>query len=392
MSSVLRCCLMVPVFFVFAGVAPAEKKKESAFAHIVEAHFASWDKNRDGTLSAVEVTALVKDPRITGDEAAAIAAIHAYFRGNKHATGVKKDFLLKPGAETAEERRDKQSKGAHFESHFGAFRRHIAKAPRDIFATKEAPSLEGFHQGNLGDCFLLASIAAAINADAAAVRRMFQVRSDGSCEVVFYSGHRVHTPKLTDAEIALSSSAGEQGVWLNVIEKAFGEIKLEVRHSRKPASSEMDLDIISRGGFPSEAIQVLCGTQAKTVSIRHGKGEHPPAAADVPKLQAELHAYLSQALPRKFLFCCSTASGDKGKYPPGIVTDHAYAIVGYDPRRQVVTVMNPWGNHFEPKGDAGMMHGYATKGGKFDVPLRDFIAIFESVSYQTALPPKPTKR
>ena len=47
-------------------------------------------------------------------------------------------------------------------------------------------------------------------------------QSDGSCEVVFFSGEKITVPKLTDAQVALGSSAGNQGLWLNVLEEAYG--------------------------------------------------------------------------------------------------------------------------------------------------------------------------
>jgi hypothetical protein len=162
-------------------------------------------------------------------------------------------------------------------------------------------------------------------------------------------------------------------------------VKMAVRKSRTIGRDAFGLDAIAHGGFPSEAIEVMCGTRAKTVTLRKGKGTQPPPAAELPRLQSELHMLFSAALPRRFLCCCDISTG---KYPPGIVTDHCYAVLGYDPQTQQVTVMNPWGNHFEPKGPPGMEHGYATKSGAFTLPLSDFVQIFETVYYQTSLPPK----
>lgn len=379
-------------FVVFFGLTfelfGQAKKNRVTFASVVESNFAKWDHNHDGKLTVQEVDAQVVNPKVNGDEAAAVAALHVYQRDHKNAPPLTKAQLLQSSKEKdSAERRDVQQKQAHFGSNFESFRNHINKAPKSIFATKEAPTLEGFKQGLLGDCYFLAAVAAALHADPPVFRRMFQSRPDGSCDVHFYSGHVVRLPRLTDAEIALSSSAGEQGVWLNALEKAFGEIKLQVRNARKNRGGDhFDLDIIARGGDPGDAIEVLCGSQSKSVNLRKGKAETLPPEVELLKHKNELHVLFSTALPRKFLCCCSVAS--KGKYPPGIVTDHCYSILGYDPRTQHVTVRNPWGNRFKPKGTPGFTNGYATEGGVFEVPLAEFVMIFESVSYQTLLPLK----
>lgn len=375
------------IFFSFTFELSAEPKKPKVtFASVVEANFSKWDHDRDGKLTQVEVDSQVVNPKVTGDEAAAVAAIHYYFRDHKNAVPLTKAALMQQQGKDSgsTERRDLQQKKIHFAGDFESFRHHINKAPKAVFATKESPTLDGFSQGNLGDCFFLAAVAAALHADPPVFRKMFQPHPDGSCDVHFYSGHTVRI-RLTDAEIALSSSAGEQGIWLNVVEKAFGEIKQHMRNARK-SREQLDLDIISRGGWAGEAIEVLCGSQAKDLNIRKGKGDAPPPEKDIPKLKAELHLLFSTGIPRKFLFCCSVSS--KGKFPPGIVTDHAYSVLGYDPRSQLVTVRNPWGNHFKPKGTPGMSNGYVTEGGKFDVPLSEFVLVFESISYQTPMPLK----
>ena len=42
----------------------------------------------------------------------------------------------------------------------------------------------------------------------------------------------------------------------------------------------------------------------------------------------------------------------------------------------MVVVFNPWGNHVKPAGQPGLVNGYATARGIFEVPLGEFIQIF----------------
>ena len=59
------------------------------------------------------------------------------------------------------------------------------------------------------------------------------------------------------------------------------------------------------------------------------------------------------------------------------------AIFGIDAQAGVLHLWNPHGNTFKPKGPAGLEHGYATKGGRFDMPLGDFVATFRGVTFET---------
>jgi hypothetical protein len=59
---------------------------------------------------------------------------------------------------------------------------------------------------------------------------------------------------LSDAEIALGSTAGSQGVWLNILEKAFGEIVVSRERYDEPA-----VDAFTRTGTTTQAIALLTG-------------------------------------------------------------------------------------------------------------------------------------
>jgi hypothetical protein len=368
--------------------AEPEHAKKTSFASIVEANFSKWDLNHDGKLSVEETNQLVVNHAITADASAAVASIHVYLRNKKHNGPLTREMLIRPAGKGVNgERRDKAETVPHFENNFQAFRRHIAKAPRELFVGN-APSLAGFSQGNLGDCYLLSAVGAAIARNPAGVKQMFHPQPNGSCDLTFANGRRVHVTRLTDAEIALGSSAGPQGLWLNVLEKGFGQLKLAT--SKQAHHSGLGLDVISTGGDADDTIELLTGHRAGYLAIRTGKGKDrlPPAENRVPLLTAQLRQILRVGNAVHPLLCCGTSAG---KLPPGVVSDHDYAILGYDSAHDSVLVWNPWGNHHALKGAPGLQNGYAVEGGKFSVPLHDFVRIFEGVYYETALLPHKRK-
>jgi hypothetical protein len=366
--------------------ADADSKKPTSFMAVVSANFDKWDLNHDGKLTSDEINKLLSSHTITGEAAAALASIHVFQRGKKAGgPALSRDMLKHQAGKDDGDvgRRDKAQKAPHFENNYQSFRTHIAKAPRELFVGK-APSLTGFSQGNLGDCYFLSAVGAAVNRNPALIRRMFQPRPDGSVDLTFANGRHVHVTKLTDAEIAIGSSAGQQGLWLNVLEKGFGQVKIHT--SRGVNRGEPGLDAIATGGDADDTISLLTGHKADMLTIRNGKGKEPPppSGRELPILVTKLRALFRISNTAHPLLCAGTPGG---KLPPGVVTDHDYAILGYDNATDTVHLWNPWGNQHKIKGPPGLQFGYAVDGGKFSMPLNEFVQIFEEVYYETALPP-----
>ena len=83
------------------------------------------------------------------------------------------------------------------------------------------------------------------------------------------------------------------------------------------------------------------------------------------------------------MICLSTHNDN---HPPGIVNNHAYALMAYDSELRKATIFNPWGNNFTPKGAPGLANGYTTEHGLFSVPLAELPQVFTGISYETDKP------
>jgi hypothetical protein len=51
-----------------------------------------------------------------------------------------------------------------------------------------------------------------------------------------------------------------------------------------------------------------------------------------------------------------------------------------------VTIFNPWGNQFTPKGPPGLANGYPTQHGQFTVPLDHLMQFVTQLVYETDKP------
>lgn len=59
----------------------------------MDQHFKGWDANNDGALSHAEVETLVASHKVKGDEAAAVASIHVWFRNHAGHAPLTPDFF-----------------------------------------------------------------------------------------------------------------------------------------------------------------------------------------------------------------------------------------------------------------------------------------------------------
>ncbi len=368
----LSIVLIAPV----ARASQPESKQGNSISAILDAQFQRWDKNRDGKLSREEIDAVVANPKVTGDEAAAAAALHVYFRNNPKAEPLTRKFVFEAAAKKLpEERRDVGAKAQHFQGDFESFRNHLQKAPRELFVG-DAPHLLGMSQGALGDCYFVCVVGAAIQSHRQQVKQIFHPQEDGSCELIFLDGKKVKVRKLTDAQIALGSTAGQQGLWLNVLEQGFGQVHFAKEPKKAPG--DIPLDLISRSGDPQGTISLLTGHKSEFFDVlKHAK---EPAATK--KLRDTM---VVGTKGRRLMSCCTPS--EKVELPPGVANGHCYAVLRFDSAKDTVHIWNPWGNNFQPKKEpAGLKNGYPTKDGHFDVALADFVRIFGFFECETHEP------
>ena len=351
------------------------------FAQVVNEYFSQWDSNGDGKLSKDEIETAVANPKFHDEAAAAIAAIEQVVRSGKYTIPpITKDHLVSsPLREqsTSDEQSDSAddvSKPEKF-NHPPAFQprylravRKLHRASRDLFP-QSLPSFEATHQGSLGDCPFVSTVGAMVYRSPSAVKAMFTQNDNASTTVSFGDGRRIKIVRLTDADIAIWSSAGTNGLWLTVLEKAYRRILTATEHPDRQDRP----NIYDKFGS-ARTIEILDGHQTRRVQLRRIRPGSPQLAA----LRKDLNA----AQREHRLVQAGTPPGTK-KITPGITGEHAYAILGYSKETDLVNVWNPHGNNFIPKGPDGLQNGYITKAGQFDIPLRDFLQIFNDVIFET---------
>lgn len=406
---------------------PGEPARTSPkFAQVIAQRFDSWDADRNGALSADEIDVKSVDPSVKGSEAAAVATLKRFIRSGKYdlPASLTKDYLTNPPkapvktarASTAEREDSTETDNASpspageakrfpdFQVRYASCLRRIQGAKRDL-AIDATPDLDQCRQGPLGSCFFLAPVGAAVHRDSGFVSSLISEKGGGGYLVKFGDGQSVELTPLTDVEVAISSSTGDEGLWLPVLEKAFGTLRKEADPDKY--SMESATDAIANGGSVSGTIRALTGHRTESISLKRRAKAMPPRmtkdrrtvnveADGVTPYEAALPPGLAarrvrdrvfKALGERRLVAASTAYEPQ---PPGINWRHAYAVLSFDRAADTLTLWNPHGNTFKPKtvrGNEGVDRhglgvGYATKGGVFTVPVGEFVRIFSTVTIE----------
>lgn len=381
--------MVLAAFSANTAVAQQSRPAPSAraFAAVAAEAFAMWDEDGNGVLCADEIDRHVVSPMFAGEPAAALAALKLVVRNMKATPPeLTLEFVTTRSHEPAGELLPSETPNdpapdatrpttvrppASLERRYQAALRKIRSAQRELFADSE-PDIATCRQGPLGSCFFVAGVGAMVHRDPESVRRMirpgFNDTGEACYHVTFGDGRTVTVPILTDAQFGLTSSAGRDGAWMSVLEQAYGSLRMNSRpESRRTLESS---DALAQGGSLSTTLRALTGSPVERTRLR--------AAADQDsELVSKVRERLSAAMRERKLAGAST--GTTGKLPPGVNGRHAYAVLGFDGERDLVKLWNPHGNTFRPRGEAGLERGYETRRGVFEVPISEFVRIFDGL-------------
>jgi hypothetical protein len=366
---------------VLAGAAKPKPKpqidqaqRDAGFRQLFATVFAEWDRNHDGRLDLKELNAVIEDPKIQLSQSAIAVYFHRRLQTDEEekTNGLTLADVLSLADDPA------------IQKNISGKAWHIERINHALFAPGD-PNLLTFHQGGIGDCYLLAVIGAFASQHPDTVRTMITRQADETFDVQFGNGKKLNVPPLTDAELIMGATEGrDHGVWLSVLEKAYAQIDLEAKERKTgediQAADAVATDYIGHGGSYGPVIVLLTGH--KTAGAPLGRWAKNDAEAGLEKA----HQLLAKLASGHKVMAVSTP-GDKSKpLPRGIAHGHVYGVLGYDPARREVAVFNPWGNHVKPAGPPGLVNGYPTTHGIFAVPLNEFVQVFGGFIYETDAP------
>lgn len=366
-----RHCYHLAALLACLGAAWAGPPEPSG---IVRDSFTKWDADHDASLTIEEVNWALASPENKGAEAAALAAIYRASRSKSrpfappYSVGQLVTAFTLPGKN---QDLDNEPDLPDLAGFYNAAFERIESSPRELFVSG-SPTLETFRQGKIGSCFCLAPMAALIHRDAKDAAARFTPAEDG-WSVHISPKRSVWVSQPTDGELAISSSTGNDGVWSTVYEKAVGQLRIEDKGAKGPPL------IAATAGSAGTMVSVLTGHTIKRFSCSPWRKAETSEDTKTEKLK-ELRALLADAMAGNRLITAGTAS--KGSKVPGISSWHAYAVLGYDAGADTVTLRDPHGKKFQPKGTPGLANGYPIEKGVFDVPLAQVVEFMGGFAFE----------
>lgn len=285
---------------------------------------------------------------------------------------------------------------------------------------------ESIIQGQICDCKFLSAVAALVASDTGRRKVMEMIRDNhnGTYTVSFVGvPEPITVTAPTRQELFYSARTSNEngyyrfgnGIWLPVLEKAYGTyrnshqtpdralvrtIKHGLLEGRLSPESQIPSFGAAYGAFDEEACRVLTGHQMMilpTVSWELGEFGlgHSHASnrqlrswagrgSVVKEMQAEQHQLLSIAAAQGRMIIATTEGGTNIQ-ETGIRSHHAYAVLAYDPIRQVLTLRDPLGSSAEIEYKSGPGPTDRLDGipdGQFQILLSEFNKTFSRLAVE----------
>ena len=350
-----------------AELEPAEPKTG---LNRIEDHFNRWDQDHNGQISWSEMRRNVASTEVKGDEAVALASLYTLAQYDVNYRGLQRtppisynrlfDMYYEYDSDDVNE----------FEEYVPLADRYLEKyeeklrtAPTGLFPSGIA-SPEAATQGTAPSCGFLATTFSELQKDPSLATRMISETENGRLSVRFPGMEQgIEVAPVTDTEKALFSTAGDNGTWITVLEKAWGSHLA----GRNPlAAFEKDTD-------PAEAIKAWTGHDAITTEIPK---EAEPQPGQPPIYLAEA----AHSLEKEGTVVAWTRFKDVET--DDFVSGHAYSLTSIDLDSGQLTLRNPWGK-MEPVDEKGKALD-GKDDGIFQISFPKFQQNFQKIARETA--------
>lgn len=200
---------------------------------------------------------------------------------------------------------------------------------------------EAVLQGSIGTCAFLAALASLAAVAPDKVKDMIEDNRDGSYTVTFPGAPNepIKVTKPTESEAMLYAQRSSSGYWVQVAEKAYGQYRV-AHNTVNPRARDIGSAIPSEGGDGGapldEALKLLSERPIKMVGF---KG----ASDDLFRMSIERSLKTGSPVTLSVIKSADEFKQQQGKLG-GLSNEHAYSVIGYDAKNQLVKIRNPQGS------------------------------------------------
>jgi hypothetical protein len=380
-----------------AAAGPAKKAPAgySAFTQQYRQDFGHWNSltGNKGYLTNNDINKLMQDPSIKGNEAAALGSVRQIADRYTNMAGTTVKFTAHGASATntsggagggffgggTTTRTDSklldEDKPDIGQSYLNG-QQKTAETPHTLFANGK-PDWQALKQGGSGDCYWMSTLDDEAKADPNAIKNMIHDNQNGSYTVNFKGTKPVTVQAPTDAEIAAFGGSGKDGLWGSVMEKAYGQSRINnFQNMENPGAGGEPFEGANFGGQSTDATETLTGHKANNIS-NHLSNQRYGAQLQSDLQHHDLLVASTQGAP---------PFSKTGLEPDGLPYGHDLSVIGFNPKNDEVEVRNPWGsngyhNAEQPKDAASLVNGQS---GIFWMKLNNFRQDMPEVSQETS--------
>lgn len=353
-------------------------------------HFAALDANGDQLLSKSELGKALGNPSFKGEESAALTAAYKHISDFKALSEDTKwlpklpdnQYLNKIPLHTYDERGISRQDLERFLELSGQGDSRVTEAMGRFTMASYPPAIhpetfpkgidsirpDNITQGEIGDCYFLAAVASLANTPQGKrqIQNMIKELGDGRVTVTFPGKQPITLHKPTQSELSLYSNSGSDGMWLSILEKAYAHqrndsawfIKRSNPYDKIGNGAMLGTGVGAVSGkWADTDVLLLTSTSALRLKLQQATAQHQVITAGINKSLNPM--------------------GD-GRTDNGLPEAHAYSVLDFDAKSDMITIRNPWGQTEVSDGN-GPRDG--VDDGTFKMPLTEFKSTFSMISY-----------
>ncbi len=215
------------------------------------------------------------------------------------------------------------------------------------------PTMADINQGDLGDCYLLGSLAEVANQDAALIESMITNNGNNTYGVRFYV-NGVATYVTVDNQLADGGAVfnHDANLWASLVEQAYAQAQASGVTCGGGYGDANSFSSIGNGGAPEFALEEITGASAITDFYSIGSSWYKEvynqsftsgAGTSGVSTTSALSTLAADLLVGSDVVLSSYTSAKDSSGKTTLVADHCMSVYGYDATTGLLEIRNPWG-------------------------------------------------
>ena len=226
-----------------------------------------------------------------------------------------------------------------------------AASTKPLFAST-GPSMNDINQGDLGDCYLLSSLAEVANQESGIISSMFTANGNNTYGVRFYVNGTAEYVTV-NASLANGGTIFNSGsdIWASLAEKAYAQLQASGVVTGNYLNYGNSFSTIGNGGAPEMALEEITGASAITDFDASGgswakvvyNSSFGVTTYSTGNTTSSVLSILKSDLAQGDDLILSSYTNASSSGKTTLVADHAMSIYGYDSSTGMLEIRNPWG-------------------------------------------------